>query len=618
MAAGEHRGNSVDHPAIQPPPIDNPAVAESHDEAADDDALPPNDALTLENNPEGGVGAEGPENQQDEVTKHLTSLDDIVDSLLDEVVSLYNRSARAIGYLNSSAESSGSDFSKLTPEESQTLRIKVDLIVARILKHVKESDSKAVEAERNKEELQEKVELLEKSLEDNLPMNKVDYESGDIKTSNGAVKTADDEGMKEIMAGDDPALLHEDIRFLADFVYVIVSAAVFGAVAVAMKIPMVVGFIFGGMMVGPSGLGLVVQMKRIDTLAEIGAALILFVQGLEFDTSLVQRFRSLSTWNFFIQICVNGCIFTMALFTILDAEFSFGEGLLLTVSSGLCSSTVAVNLSSDYNLHHGNFFNILGAMLVGQDLMMGLFLCLPEALRQGFLGPLVVVRQLLYAVVLVSGFVYISAKVVPRIAKFFLKTDIPQLFLLSTLSACLSGALMTSMLGLSAEFGAFFAGVALTKTSLFKESLSRIESTKNLFSVLLFSSIGMLISPSFIYHNARTIGILFVIVFTTKFATSFILLRAFGQNSTTATLVALSVAQIAEFSMLLAGKGYIMGLLDRSKYLILLTVAVTTLFFNPLIFKIAMSISCLKTQATGRLITVSGSTAAGARHSASE
>jgi CPA2 family monovalent cation:H+ antiporter-2 len=372
------------------------------------------------------------------------------------------------------------------------------------------------------------------------------------------------------------------------------------------------------MMVGPSGLGLVVQMKRIDTLAEIGASLILFVQGLEFDSSVVQRFKSLSMWNFFTQICVNGVMFTLISYTLLGHDFKIGETLLLVVSSGLCSSTVAVNLATDYNLHHGNFFSILGAMLVGQDLMMGLFLCLPEALSQGFLGLFVVVRQLLYAVVLVSGFIYISARIVPITAKFFLKAEVPQLFLLSTLSACLAGAFVTSSLGLSAEFGALFSGVALTRTSMYKESLSRIESTKNLFSVLLFSSIGMLISPSFIYHNARIIGLLFASIFTIKFVTSFMLLRTFSQNFVTSTLVALSVSQIAEFSMLLAGKGYVMGLIERSNYLIFLTVAVTTLFFNPLIFKLAMSFACLKTQSVGRMITLSNSNQLPNRHTASE
>lgn len=553
-----------------------------------------------------------PEQRREQVKEYLTSLDDIVDSLIDQLIVLANLSSTTTTHKHGNTLLS-SAIETANSSTAQKMRVEVDQMVERILKQLHESESAAKEAKSSQEHLQEKVDLLEKSLDDDLPGNKVDYDSGDIQTVNGTLSA--DLDVKEIIAKDDPALMHEDIQFLSDLVYVIISASVFGALAVAMRVPMVVGFILGGMVIGPSGFSLIVQMKRIDTLAEIGASLILFVQGLEFDTSEMQKFRTLSMCNFAFQILIAGFGFTLAASWFLDSSFQFGEGFIIVISSALCSSTVAVNLANDYNLTHGSFFAVLGAMLLGQDLMMGLFLCLPEALRQGLFGLFIVLRQLIYAVVLVSGFIYLSSRIVPKTARFFLKTDIPQLFLLSTLSICLSAALLTSHLGLSAEFGSFFAGVALTRTTLCKESLNRIESTKSLFSVLLFSSIGMLISPSFVYHNITTIGILFCVIFLIKFLTSFTLLRVFKNNFAVCVLVALSVSQIAEFSMLIAGKAYVFGLMERQTYLIFLTVAVTTLFFNPLIFKLAMTMSVLKQHSAGRVISISGSAALKTVHS---
>lgn len=453
----------------------------------------------------------------------------------------------------------------------------------------------------DEEVLQARVRELE-SLREEDSASAVDYESGDVKGEDVFIGGQD----AEVVVENDPALIHEDLRFLADLVFTFVSAAVCGAVAVALRIPMVVGFIFAGMIVGPSGFGLVLQMKHIDTLAEVGAALILFSQGLEFNAAEFKRFRELAAWAFIAQVCVNGMGYVYFAQKFVAMSMGGTEMILLCLSAALCSSTVAVNLAGDYQLTQTQFFPVLTALLVAQDFLMGLLLCIPEALRMGVWGFLIISRQLIYATALVSAFIWISAKILPRLSTFFLKKDVPQLFLLSSIAICLGSAFTTSKLGLSAEFGAFFAGLALTRTNIHEEFRLRIDSTRHLFSSILFASIGMLISPAFIFHNIYLIWTLFLFIFALKFLCCFTLVRYFGYDTHISLLCALSVAQIAEFSMILAGKGYVFSIISRRNYLMFLTVSVFTLFINPLIFKLAMTLGLLQASRQGRIVSVGG------------
>lgn len=432
---------------------------------------------------------------------------------------------------------------------------------------------------------------------------KVDYESGDLESDNGTLVESHHDGI--VVVGDnDPALLHEDLVFLSDLVAVLAACALFGGLAASLRLPMVVGFIFGGVVVGPSCLGLVADMKRIDTLAEVGAALILFSQGLEFDMSEMTQFHRLSLSCCVLQL-FNGFSFVTLAPLFFSISLSPKESFVMGLAVALSSSTVAAHLTTDYGLTHTTFSRILHSMLVGQDLMMGLLLCLPEAIRNGYIGVFIVLRQVFIGGSLVYISVKLSAWILPRFAHHFLRKDIPQLYLLSCMTMCIGSAWLSSMLGLSSEFGAFFGGLTLSRaTSLNKDKFSQIVSVRYLFGAVLFSSFGMLISPLFLWNHKSSIVSGFLLVFGIKFCSNFVLLRSFKQSFQVATLVSINMAQIAEFSMLLAGKAYVFGVLNRQNYLIILTIAVISLFTNPLLFKWAMSISSLRYQRHSKVISV--------------
>lgn len=475
---------------------------------------------------------------------------------------------------------------------------KTDETLEHLTSYFDQGIASIVSQEQHMETLENRLKTLQEHLQ--TPNQVVDYNTGDLSTNEPDLKTTTP---VEPSQAHDPALLTEDMNFLADLVAVIAASAVFGAIATSLSIPIGIGIIVGGIVVGPSCLGLVNQMDQIDTLAQVGTALILFGQGLEFNGEQVFKTKNRSLWAFTVQILGNGSVFAV-LSSVSGISEAIPEIVLLSLSASLTSSAVAVNLSSEHNLLRGTHSQLLSSILVGQDLMMGLFLCLPEAFLMGSWGVLVLLRQIMYAVILVSLFIYISMTVMPRVTVFMLREEVPQLHLLSCLSMCLGAAYISLSLDLSGEFGAFFAGLALSTSKFDTDTVKRIESTKNLFSALLFVSIGMLISPHFLLTHMPSILIVFFWIMCVKFISCFITLKILKTNSPTALMAALAVSQIAEFSMILAGKGYSFGLIERGNYLLFLSAAVLSLIVNPLVFKATVSSNYVQLNQVGKVISV--------------
>lgn len=464
--------------------------------------------------------------------------------------------------------------------------------------------------------LQEKNAAMKKLIEvdanESEEKNRVDYDTGKQEDD----ETPQDEAKEDVVhLPDDPALLHEDIPFLSDLVYVLSFCALFGALAVFARVPLVVGFILAGIVVGPSGFGLIAKMKRIDTLAAVGAALVLFTQGLEFNADDYKQFKKLSIAGFCAQFA-SGVLFVMLTSLLLGVEYDTpAETMITSLAMGLCSSSVVSSLSNDFQITRSVFFHTLSAIILFQDLLMGLFLCIPEALSNGIIGIFVVIRQLLYAMLLVSVLTYMSVKVMPMFSSLFLKKDVPQLYLLSSLSLCLGSAFITTRLGLSAEFGAFFAGLILTRTSHHQDTISNIASTKDLFSAILFASVGMLISPLFILNHLTTIIVTYMLLLLIKFAIFFCLLTFFSRDKSTSLLIAACLCQVAEFSMILLGKAYLLDVISRHNYLIHLSVIVLSLILSPLLFKGVISMKGLQVDNYSKVVSLHGRKLSGERAS---
>jgi monovalent cation:H+ antiporter-2, CPA2 family len=382
----------------------------------------------------------------------------------------------------------------------------------------------------------------------------------------------------------------EDFRLIIDLVSVLAAAATGGIIAGLTGQPALLGYIVGGAIVGPSGLGLIRELIQVETLAQFGAAFLLFALGVEFSFSELKKVQKISLGGGGLQILI----------TILVTAFiSVSVGWVTTPQQGvflgaiLSLSSTAVVLkslmeSSETGTAHGQ---VMLGILVVQDLALGFMLAVLPALDR---PPEEIGAAVTQAAVKIGLFALVSILfgiwVVPRLLRLLASTESRELFLLGTVTLCLGVALVTQQLGLSIEMGAFVAGLMISEVEYADQTLAYVEPIRDVFAALFFASIGMLIDPLFLWDNLDLILGLVSIVFIGKFLIVTPLVKLFGYSLKTATIVGLGLAQIGEFSFVLATEGRNLGLVSKRVYLLLLGTTAVTLLLTPFILRLVPSL----------------------------
>lgn len=382
----------------------------------------------------------------------------------------------------------------------------------------------------------------------------------------------------------------EDFRLIVDLVSVLAAAAAGGIIAGLAKQPALLGYIVGGAIVGPTGLGLIKELIQVETLAQFGAAFLLFALGVEFSFSELKKVQKISLGGGGLQI----------LLTILITAFiSVSVGWVTTPQQGvflgaiLSLSSTAVVLKSlmeanETTTAHGQ---VMLGILVVQDLALGLMLAVLPALDR---PPAEIGAAVTQAAIKIGVFaaasVIMGIWVVPRLLRLLASTESRELFLLGTVTLCLGIALTTESLGLSIEMGAFVAGLMISEVEYADQTLAYVEPIRDVFAALFFAAIGMLIDPLFLWNNLDLILGLVFIVCVGKFAIVTPLVKLFGYSLKTALIAGLGLAQIGEFSFVLASEGRSLGLVSQRVYLLLLGTTAVTLVITPFILRLIPSL----------------------------
>lgn len=262
-------------------------------------------------------------------------------------------------------------------------------------------------------------------------------------------------------------------------------------------------------------------------------------------------------------------------------------GALLSLSS---TAVVLKTLTErgEINTRHGQ---IMLAVLIAQDLALGLMLAILPAINQS--GPILSVVGLVSLKVL--GFLIaalIAGRwVIPAIIRQVAFTESSELFLLTLVALCLGVALVTAQLGLSIEIGAFVAGLMIAEIDYADQALSKVLPLRDTFASLFFVSIGMLIDPGVLIQNFGSIIGLVSLVMVGKALIIFPIVLLFGYSLKTAVLTSCGINQIGEFSFVLASVGLENNLIDQDTYLLLLGTTAITLVLTPLSFRWAPRLS---------------------------
>jgi monovalent cation:H+ antiporter-2, CPA2 family len=346
------------------------------------------------------------------------------------------------------------------------------------------------------------------------------------------------------------------------------------------------GYLLAGIIVGPTGLGLIKELVQVETLAQFGVAFLLFALGVEFSFSELKKVKAISLGGGGLQIALTIVVTTLvSLF--MGWVTSPAQGVFLGAILSLSSTAVVLKCLMERNETGTPHGQVMLGILVVQDLALGLMLAVLPALDKPVeeIG-LAVGWALIQTGLFALGAIAAGIWVIPRLLRLLAKTESKELFLLGVVALCLGIALLTEHLGLSIEMGAFVAGLMISEAEYADQTLTYVEPLRDIFASLFFASIGMLIDPVFLWNNLELILGLVALVFVGKFLIVTPLVRVFRYPVKTALLAGLGLAQIGEFSFVLASEGQSLGLVSRRVYLLILGTTAVTLVLTPFVLRL--------------------------------
>ena len=377
----------------------------------------------------------------------------------------------------------------------------------------------------------------------------------------------------------------EELRLVVDLVIALTAAFVGGMVAQRLGQPVLIGYILAGIFIGPNTPGLVADRERVLLLANLGVAFLMFALGVEFSFAELQRVRRAALIGGGLQIPLTIVLGAAAG---LAVGWSPRAALLLGGAFAISSSVVALKLL----LGRGEIDSPQGRVALGlsvvQDLSLVPMLALLPVLAGGGeeLG-VALLRSLGIAAVALVAVVFLGTRLVPRVLYLVAASGSRELFLLTIVVIALGTGLASHAAGLSFALGAFLAGLIVSESEFDVQVLAEIIPLRDLFSTLFFVAVGMLVDPSFLLaHLGLVLGLIAVLVVGKLLITGGALLAA-RVDHRTATLSAAVLAQMGEFSFVLAGVGLAAGIVDDDQYGLILAVALGSILVVPLLLAAA-------------------------------
>lgn len=376
-----------------------------------------------------------------------------------------------------------------------------------------------------------------------------------------------------------------DFSLLYELFVVFFSAILVALIFHRLKLPHIVGFLFCGVLAGPHGLNLITRVEDIDLLAEIGVVLLLFTIGLEFSLAELRRIKRYVLLGGSLQVIGTA---GLAFFTAL----LFGKGIprAIFLSQVVALSSTAIVLSvlasrGEMDTPHGRM--ILGILLF-QDLCVVPMMLITPLLGGGAgLQILPIVISFGKALLLIAVVLVLAVFIVPRLLEVIVRVRVREILVLGVVIICIGTAWLTSALGLSLALGAFIAGLAISESRYGHQVFAEILPFKDVFNSLFFISVGMLLDLRFFLSH---LNILIVLVLVTLLAKTILaggVTKLLSGSTRTALLVGMGIAQIGEFSFVLAKLGLQHQLLDTDFYQGFLAVAVITMMATPLMISLA-------------------------------
>jgi CPA2 family monovalent cation:H+ antiporter-2 len=387
--------------------------------------------------------------------------------------------------------------------------------------------------------------------------------------------------------------MHGDLTLITTLAAALALALLFGFAAVRLRMPALAGYLLAGVLIGPFTPGYVADMHIAGQLSEIGVMLLMFGVGLHFSVEELLSVKRISLPGALVQIAV-----ATTLGAVLAGlwGWNFAGSLVFGLALSVASTVVLLRGLESAGLLETVDGRIAVGWLVVEDLVTVFVLVLLPTLAHasgtapagaGPHGPWLALALALGKVALfVALMLLVGARIFPWLMGEIARTGSRELFTLSVISAGVGIAVGAARLfEVSFALGAFFAGMVIRKSALGYRAADESLPLRDAFSVLFFVSVGMLLDPRIlIEHPLRVLAVLAVILIC-KSAAAFLIVRLFRHPSATALTVSAGLAQIGEFSFILAAEARDLGLMPAEGQSLILAAAILSIGINPFLFK---------------------------------
>jgi CPA2 family monovalent cation:H+ antiporter-2 len=373
------------------------------------------------------------------------------------------------------------------------------------------------------------------------------------------------------------------LAVLQEFVIVLAAAVLIIYVSHKLRLPSVVGFLLTGVVIGPGGLSIVKNTATVDVLAEIGVVMLLFTIGLEFEPARLKRIQRDFWAGGGLQVSLTT---TATVVILVFLQVPFREALFYGFLVSLSSTAVVLKILADRGETDAPQGRISLGVLIFQDLAIVPMIALVPVLANTGAVSLGAIALRFALSALAIGTAFVLARVLmPRVLHLVVRTRVREVFLIAALFIVLGMALLTSSLGLSLALGAFLAGVILAESAYSHQVVSDILPFKDLFNSLFFIAVGMLLDIGAVWEFRTLVLVLVASILALKFVVVVLMVGWLGYGSRIAVLTGLALAQIGEFSFVLAGVGRANGLLAGDIFQAFVASSILTIVATPFLIR---------------------------------
>ena len=378
--------------------------------------------------------------------------------------------------------------------------------------------------------------------------------------------------------------MHESLFLLQDLLLVLLASVVIAFIFNRFRVPSIVGFMITGVVIGPYGFRLIRDAQAIEVLAEIGVVLLLFTIGLEFSIHRILEMKRLVMLGGSLQV-----ILTTLVVVVLARLFGRPAGQAIFFGFLFALSSTAIVLKSyidraEIDAPHGRAG--VGILLF-QDLSIVLMMLMVPILggQETSVGKIALTLGLAAAAIAVI--ILTARTIVPYLLFHIVRLRSPEVFIISVVVLGLGTSWLTSQFGLSLALGAFIAGMVLSESEYSHQIVADVLPFRAVFNSVFFISIGMLLSLSALAGDLLIVAAWVAGLFLGKALLVLAVVRLLGYSLRVATMTGVGLAQVGEFSFILAKAGLPEGLLSGTDYQRFLAASILSMIATPFLIKAA-------------------------------